>query len=74
MVCTLIMVPQPRGEPLGVVQQLLHREGHLWRPQVLSSKITAPSECGSVQQLLSQWAAHDSLPTHCLHPAAAGPG
>lgn len=64
MVCTLVMIPEPRGQPLGVVEQLRHREGHLGHPQVLSSKITAPSECGSVQQLLSQWAAHDSLPTH----------
>ena len=71
------MVPQPRREPLGVVEQLLHGEGHLGHPRVLSSKITAPSECGSVQQLLSQWAAHDSLlhplaPPSCSSPAGLG--
>ena len=77
MVCTLVMVPQPRREPLGVVEQLLHGEGHLGHLRVLSSKITAPSECGSVQQLLSQWVAHDSLlhplaPPSCCSPAGLG--
>ena len=71
MVCTLVMIPEPRGQPLGVVEQLRHREGHLGHPQVLSSKITAPSECGSVQQLLSQWAAHDSLPNPVAPPSSS---
>ena len=75
MVSTLVMVPQPRREPLGVVQELLHGEGHLGHPLVLSSKITAPSECGSVRQLLSQSQLHMILCfTHWHHPAAARPG
>ena len=74
MVCTLVMIPEPRGQPLGVVEQLRHREGHLGHPQVLSSKITAPVSAVLCSSYFLSGPHMILCLTHWHHPAAAQSG